>query len=91
MTFSESGSTLPVTITASDSKQFLFTQGNVNIRKKFCSDNFNYLRGCLTLLPSSFHGLLIPIPYSGYISSEFNFVLFVLILFERIYSDENLT
>ena len=25
--------------------------------------------------------------YSGYISSEFNFVLFVLILFERIYSE----
>ena len=29
------------------------------------------------------HGLL----YSGYISSEFNFVLFVLILFERNYSE----
>ena len=27
------------------------------------------------------------VPYSGYISSEFNFVLFVLILFERIYSE----
>ena len=27
------------------------------------------------------------VPYSGYISLEFNFVLFVLILFERIYSE----
>ena len=27
------------------------------------------------------------LPYSMYISSEFNFVLFVLILFERIYSE----
>ena len=27
------------------------------------------------------------VPYSGYISSEFNFVLFVLILFEQIYSE----
>ena len=27
------------------------------------------------------------LPYSGYISSEFNFVLFVLIFFERIYSE----
>ena len=38
------------------------------------SDDFNYLRGCLTLLPSTFHGLLVGAKFNAIVFTNYVYV-----------------